>query len=583
MAIRLDLEAACCFHRRVKLLFCLPALLWAATTPFASAGSATWSTNPVSGDWNTASNWMPNTVPNSMTDVATFDASNLTTVSVPSTIAVGSIIFTPNAGTYTISTMGAIYLVLWNEGVINNSPARQTIDIPTTGLFENGRLTFRDSATAGDNVVYNVSGGYLTFLETSSAGSATFYITGDDANFSQGDIFFSGKVTAATSTINVSGDAYADFFNGATMGNATLNLSQFAFADLIEASAGHATINLFGEAAANTGAGSFGVGEFSNASAAVFNVYPATGTGVTGGVLGIGGDADDAMITVYGSAGAGGAGSAVFGQHSQADSCTVVAHGGMSGGHGGSVSFTSTAEGDLARLVLDGNAVLDITGMTRPLTVGSVEGSGTILLGVNQLNVGANDLSTQLDAIISGGDARHGGALGKVGVGMLTLTGANVYLGATRVTNGVLRVSNLTGSATGSGAVQVDSGTLGGKGIIAGPVTIGTGSGRGAVLRPSVGLSQTAKFTMQSALTFNADSTYTCKLRTQQAKADQVVANGVTITSGAQFNFLALANKRIASGMVFTLLSNTSATPISAPSPICPMAPPSPPAATSSS
>jgi hypothetical protein len=34
-------------------------------------GSATWKLNPGSGDWNTASNWMPATVPNGPSDVAT--------------------------------------------------------------------------------------------------------------------------------------------------------------------------------------------------------------------------------------------------------------------------------------------------------------------------------------------------------------------------------------------------------------------------------------------------------------------------------------------------------------------------------
>ena len=54
-----------------------------------------------------------------------------------------------------------------------------------------------------------------------------------------------------------------------------------------------------------------------------------------------------------------------------------------------------------------------------------------------------------------------------------------------------------------------DAGTLGGKGIVAGTVTAGTGSGSGAFLAPSVGASQPAKLTIQSALTIKADSTST--------------------------------------------------------------------------
>ena len=38
----------------------------------AFAGSATWNSNPVSNDWNTAANWTPATVPNGPEDIATF-------------------------------------------------------------------------------------------------------------------------------------------------------------------------------------------------------------------------------------------------------------------------------------------------------------------------------------------------------------------------------------------------------------------------------------------------------------------------------------------------------------------------------
>jgi hypothetical protein len=93
-------------------------------------------------------------------------------------------------------------------------------------------------------------------------------------------------------------------------------------------------------------------------------------------------------------------------------------------------------------------------------------------------------------------------------------------------------------------------------------VTIGQGNGPGAVLAPSVGANQPATLTLQSALTFKADGTYTYKLNTRNASADQVIANGVTIESGAQFNFDPIANKRLANGTVFTAINNTSATPV---------------------
>ena len=65
------------------------------------------------------------------------------------------------------------------------------------------------------------------------------------------------------------------------------------------------------------------------------------------------------------------------------------------------------------------------------------------------------------------------GSLTKAGSGRLTLGGANTYTGGTTVSNGTLRVSNTTGSATGSGAVTVTTtGALDGTGSMAGPVTV---------------------------------------------------------------------------------------------------------------
>ena len=79
-----------------------------------------------------------------------------------------------------------------------------------------------------------------------------------------------------------------------------------------------------------------------------------------------------------------------------------------------------------------------------------------------------------------------GGSLTKTGKGKLSLTNANTYTGGTAVTKGTLLVKNKTGSATGTGAVQVNAGTLGGTGKITGAVTVGNGSSAGAILCPAI-------------------------------------------------------------------------------------------------
>ena len=70
----------------------------------AHADSATWNLNPTSGDWNTAANWTPNTVPNGPDDIATFGVSNQTDITLSITATeVNELIFNPGASAFTIT------------------------------------------------------------------------------------------------------------------------------------------------------------------------------------------------------------------------------------------------------------------------------------------------------------------------------------------------------------------------------------------------------------------------------------------------------------------------------------------------
>ena len=105
---------------------------------------------------------------------------------------------------------------------------------------------------------------------------------------------------------------------------------------------------------------------------------------------------------------------------------------------------------------------------------------------------------------------------------------------------------------------------IGGRGTIAGEVTVGTGSGAGAFLAPSGESHRPATLTIQNALSFKADATYIYNVNTKKTKADKVIANGVTVESGAQFSFGVVGNrnKKLATGQVFVAMSNTAATQI---------------------
>lgn len=83
------------------------------------------------------------------------------------------------------------------------------------------------------------------------------------------------------------------------------------------------------------------------------------------------------------------------------------------------------------------------------------------------LSVGANNADTTYSGVLTGG-----GSLTKIGIGTLTLAGANNYSGTTTVNAGTLRVNNVTGT----GAVTVASGgTLAGTGRAAGVATVQSG------------------------------------------------------------------------------------------------------------
>lgn len=93
----------------------------------AYADSATWKLNPASGDWNTATNWTPATVPNGPTDIATFAASSVNQVTFSRTATeVAEVIFNSaatNPFNITVGTRQAF--TISGAGVVNDSGVTQ--------------------------------------------------------------------------------------------------------------------------------------------------------------------------------------------------------------------------------------------------------------------------------------------------------------------------------------------------------------------------------------------------------------------------------------------------------------------------
>jgi autotransporter-associated beta strand protein len=269
----------------------------------------------------------------------------------------------------------------------------------------------------------------------------------------------------------------------------------------------------------------------------------------------------DAIFTNRGGiVAAAGGGLVTFSDTSTADNATLINEdAGATGAAGGMVQFLDDSDGGSARMKVFGAGQLDISAHNLPgVTIGSLEGNGIVLLGGNKLTIGANDRSTIFSGALQ--DGGSGGSLMKIGTGTLSLRHASSYSGGTVVSGGILLVENQSGSATGSGPVEVTAGTLSGNGIIEGPVTVGTGAGT-ATLAPGK-RRQVGRLTIWNSLTFDSVASYEEELDSGMISAAQVVALGVTINDGAQIIVTGLSAVPLLRGTVFILISNVATTPI---------------------
>jgi autotransporter-associated beta strand protein len=546
------------FRERVTVLL----LFLVVSVSVCRAGSATWSSSPTNGSWRQAINWSPNTIPNGPTDVATFGASDLTKVKVSGTLEVASIIFQPEAPAYQVleqEQYNPSTLVLSGAGVINNSGMTQMITVMANSPRGPGTLSFKNNADAGGAVEYllcpgpslQTGGAVLLLQDAATAGTASVVNEGGYYGFG-GATLFAGTSSAAGATVTNEGATSSSGSGGSTLLEGT-------------STGGEASFIANGGTAAGAAGGLVLVIDNATGGNASFTANGGSAAGASGGMISFtfASDVGTATATANGeSLAGGGAGTVILASSATAGEATLVATGATADGEaGGSIILADDSLGGNARIELFGNGSFDISSHELPgVSVGSIEGSGVVFLGAMNLEVGGNDLTTMLSGSINdgGGSSGAGGSLTKGGTGTLTLSGANSYTGGTTVNNGALLVNNATGSGTGSGGVAVNGGTLGGDGVITGAVTVGTGNGSGARLQPSFGTNNKVALTIQSLLTIKSDGTYNLHLKSSTA---EVVTNGLTIESGAQF-VLTGPNRKLPTGKKTTVISNTSAAPI---------------------
>ena len=125
--------------------------------PPARAVDATWNLNGT-GDFNTAANWTPATVPDG---TALFGASNQNAVSFTTGVSLGGFTFNAGASNYTFDALTTLEFT--GAGIVINGGSAT---INASGFF-----TFSNASSAGGATINN-NGGSMAFLNGSTAGSA---------------------------------------------------------------------------------------------------------------------------------------------------------------------------------------------------------------------------------------------------------------------------------------------------------------------------------------------------------------------------------------------------------------------------
>jgi autotransporter-associated beta strand protein len=402
-----------------------------------------------------------------------------------------------------------------------------------TGLDTAGVTEFEDSSSAQNATIVNAAGatdlGETIFGGSATAGNAS--ITNNGGNIFAavaGETLFAGaSATAGNSTINneagfVSG-GLTKFLLG-TAGNATINNNAASQSVLmggttifVGGTAGSATINNNGApASADPGSEPAGTTTFENNSTAGDAVINNNGGTVFGsaGKTTFTNTSTAGNSTINNNGGGlvfGQGGQTTFKDSSSADSSTLIAGAGappqgggiiiIPGGLGGSIFFNDNSTGGTSRVEVFGNGSVDVSNHASPgVTIGSLEGNGSALLGANNLTVGSNNLNTTFsgNAQDGGSGGGTGGSLTKIGNGTWTLSGTNSYTGATSVNAGSLIVD---GSIAASSGVTVNAdAVLGGHGVVSninGAGTIAPGNSPGILTASSVDASAGINFDFQ--------------------------------------------------------------------------------------
>ncbi|GEM_PF-830424 len=448
---------------------------------FSTAGGATITNNNTMlfNDYSTAGN---STLTNAIGGGITFN--NESTAGNSNVTNNGNMDFSGQGNGVSFSTAGSATITNNNSLSFSDYSTAGNAQMTNTNL---SFINFLSNSTAGSAAILNNVGGNIRFFENSSAENAAITNANggaldfeDDATAGNSNITNNGNLgfTGATSGVSFSTAGSAAITNNnvlifnyyATAGNSTItNAAAGVFDFNGNSAAGSSKIT-------NNGSLSFnGLGDGVNFSTAANSAVTNNGTI----------NFNDYCTAANSTVANGSAGTLNFYNNSTAGNAVVVNNnvinlqGSSTAGNAtlttnrGYVLFQNTASGGSARFIFNGTGFLDISSETAgtPVTIGSIEGAGSVSLGGNNLATGSNNLSTFYSGIVADGGvvSGAGGSLTKIGTGTFTLSGTNSYTGGTDIDGGTLVAAN--SNALGTGSVLVNGGTL----SLSGPRTLNIG------------------------------------------------------------------------------------------------------------
>lgn len=423
-----------------------------------------------SNEWTNGTNW--SSTPNVPDGTATFTTTGPTGVITSGLVNIGKVIFTatPNAPAYTIST-GDIFVVN-SAGIFNNSTNTQTFTVGSGMEFLNA-----SSASGGSNfVTYNVSGGAISFNNSSTAGTAQITNGGDIefnnsstagtativnnavmnfndtssasgssiTNSATGFVTFNTSSTAGTAAIDNSGSLI--FSNSATAGSSTITTESGGTTSLTGTSTGGSarfitnaggTVNIFGLTSGGTTAGSIaGAGNYVLGANTLTTGSLNTSTQVDGVISGTGGG-----LTKVGT------GTLTLTGTNTYTGATTISAGTLALSGAGSIASSS---------VVTVNATLDTSAIApSAAAINTLAGSSSGIVNMGSKGLFITNGSTEFAGVIQG----TGGF--EVGGGTQTLSGVNTYTNTTQIDAAATLALKGAGSIANSASVTFTPGAGG--------------------------------------------------------------------------------------------------------------------------